>query len=197
MKARPGSGRPRGVVQPGNWMQEGRLGFRGEPLDCPGAQAASTAAPPSQVCGSPECVCRDQSRHGHRARKKHRGRGSVRLRPAAEGGNRPLPGGQTFQRLRLPWARLRRVPGRGQVAPAKAPAGHPLLVTPMMRALPRHCAHTPPAPGTSGHVWWGTWRCWRQAGSQPQGCLPSSSTRDEGPSAHSPGSWRPRLGTWS
>lgn len=42
-----------------------------------------------------------------------------------------------------------------------------------------------------------SWRCWSQAGSQPQGRLPPSSAWDEGWSAKSPGSWRLRLGTWS
>ena len=65
-------------VQPGDWMQEGRLGCEGAgALNRPRAQAASTVAPPSCTCGSPECVCRDQSGCGHGARKKHRGSGGV------------------------------------------------------------------------------------------------------------------------
>ena len=64
----------------------------------------------------------------------------------------------------------------------------------MMRALPPLCVHTSPAPATSGHVsGGGSWRCWSQAGSQPQGRPPPSSAREEGPSAQSLGFWRPCL----
>lgn len=148
MKAWPGSGRPvvGGESSLGTGCRRAGLaaGGRGA-LDRPRAQAASTAAPPSCTCGSPECVCRDQSGCGPGARKEHRGSGGVRLRPAAERGSRPLPEGQNFQRLRLPQARLRHVPGRGRVAPAKAPATcqAPALGHTYDEGPPSLCPHAP------------------------------------------------------
>lgn len=172
----------------------------GELLDCPGAQAASTVAPPSHTCARALSVCAEirvgtamgQGRSTEEA-------GGVRLRPAAEGGNRPLPGAQTFQRLWLPWTRLRRVPGRGQVASSEGTCRHPPL------SHTYDDGHSCIAVSTRPRLpdLWArlcSWRCWSQAGSQPQGRLPPSSARhawDEGWSAKSLGSWRLRLGTWS
>lgn len=186
-----------GGVQPGSWMQESRLGCRGELLDCPGAQAASTVAPPSHTCARAPSVCAEirvgtamgQGRSTEEAgvfvsgqlQKEETGR-FLERRPFRGCGSRGQ--GCVVSQDEARWPPRRHLP-----APALSHTydeGTPASL----------CPH---APG-SRDLWARlgcSWRCWSQAGSQPQGRLPPSSAWDEGWSAKSPGSWRLRLGTWS
>lgn len=184
-------------VQPGDWMQEGRLGCggEGEPSTVRGPRLHPLRPLPHAHVGAPSVfaeiragVDTGQGRSTEEAgvfvsgqlQKEEAGRFPKGRTSRGCSSRRQ---GCVMSQDEAGWPPRRHLPR----------ARHPPSVTPMMRAPP-HCVHTPPAPGTSGHVWGGSWRCWRQAGSQPQGRPPPSSAREEGPSAQSQGSWGLCLG---
>lgn len=99
-------------VQPGDWMQEGRLGCEGEGGPQPSEGPGCIHCGPSLTHVWEPRVCLQRSeRVWTRGKEEAQRKRGCCLRPAAERGSRPLPGGQTVQSLQLPWARLRRVPG--------------------------------------------------------------------------------------